>query len=159
MSDLVKQRLCVADPPPVIVARQLDIARLWDVTGKISSSLYWDAPVTTAMKHQRWNADLWQLGTNIGITNSLQDGFYRARTRGQALYLRPPLAKSFVMRACRREVLQINRPAPTFHQFLRPALILLWRQAPRIIRTANTFCLTTVEHQTRNTVQAAEPRW
>src|SRR6478672_1655518 len=115
MADLVKKRLRVADPPPVIVARQLDIARLWDVTGKISSSLYWDAPVTTAMKHQRWHLDACQFGTNIGVTNSLQDGFYRAWTCGQALYLRPPLAKSFVMRACWREVLQIDWPAPTFH--------------------------------------------
>src|SRR5690348_7517039 len=106
MADLVKKRVRIADPPPVIVARQLDIARPWDMAGKISSSFDWDAPVTTAMKHQRRHADLWQLGTDIGVTNSLQDGFYRARTRGQALYLRPPLAKSLVMRACRREVLQ-----------------------------------------------------
>jgi hypothetical protein len=72
------------------------------MTGKIPSSLYWDAPITTAMKDQRGNADLGQLGPNIGVANSLQDGFHRARARGQALYLRPPLAKSFIARVSAR---------------------------------------------------------
>ena len=115
MADLVKKRLRVADPPPVIVARQLDIARLWDVTGKISSSLYWNAPVTPAMEDQRWNAQVWQFGPNVTIADSIEDGFHSARTRGQALYLCPPLAKSFIMRSCRRKVLQINRPSPASH--------------------------------------------
>src|SRR6185437_9319530 len=96
--DLVPKRLCVTDPPPVVLARQLDIARLRDMTGKISSSLDRNAPVTTAMENQCGNTEARQLGSHVSIADSLKDGLHRAWACGQALRLRPPLAKSFIMR-------------------------------------------------------------
>ncbi len=68
--DLITKRLRFADPPPVVVTRQLDIARLWDMTGKISSSLYWNTPISTPMEHQRWHSELSEQRANVGITHA-----------------------------------------------------------------------------------------
>jgi hypothetical protein len=79
--DLVTQCLRVTDPPPVVVARQLYIERLWDLTGKVSPSLYRNTPVTAAMQNQRGDVDMWQFRPNVSIADALQDGLHCAGTR------------------------------------------------------------------------------
>ena len=145
--DRIEQRVLVAHERQVVLAGDLDQARVRDESRQVAALLDAQAAVVRPVEHQRRHAHGGQHATDVDLRVHAGEPERRARARAHAQVRRPPLPERGIVRLARRALLQADRPAPAAHDLLAERVPLLARRAPRVVRLAQALRVAADHHQ------------
>ena len=134
--DLFEQRVLIADKREVIVAGELDVARVGDEARDVAPFLRQQGAIAAAVQDQRGHADRRQDAAHVDFRVHLRQRDRGRRAGAHAQERRPPLAKRGIVGHARRPLLHADRAAPVLDNLAEEGFALLACRRPRIVDRA-----------------------